>query len=265
MNQEEPKMKLKGSKLLARISECSELSKSDLAIACGYSKRGIDGKIKPAFTPFYEALLEAKNVQLNENIENVLDKLKGASPSSVSFNYNLATRLTGNKKKLEDYSEKEACDLVRKIIHHANIDNIEKFSLISFSPSDNEWNGFANSKRWELIYEEDEETITFTIYDIEYDEQFRDIQEILAGPDRERPGLDDFFKSMALKLRNPETAFWEAWNEIVFDCDGKGTILGNAIADFRDGELIERLGYIPESDTLDDALEQWISDEYIDT
>ena len=50
-----------------------------------------------------------------------------------------------------------------------------------------------------------------------------------------------------------------ARNELVFNDEGEGTKLGNAIADFRDGELIERLGFEPDSDDLDVALEQWLT------
>ena len=63
-------------------------------------------------------------------------------------------------------------------------------------------------------------------------------------------------------MRDDELSFGEAWNEVVFDAQGNDSALGQAIADFRDGELSERLGYEPSSDALDDALEQWISNFY---
>lgn len=57
--------RLAGEELLKKVKECANLRKSDMVIACGYSKKGLDGKVKPAFAPFYEALLEAKGIQLD--------------------------------------------------------------------------------------------------------------------------------------------------------------------------------------------------------
>lgn len=50
---------LKGAELLAKVKEMGDASKSELVRACGYVI-----KDRVAFTQFYEALLEAKGVDL---------------------------------------------------------------------------------------------------------------------------------------------------------------------------------------------------------
>jgi hypothetical protein len=51
---------LKGADLLAKVKELGTAPRDELAIACGYvNKAG-----KPAYTAYYEALLEAKGVAL---------------------------------------------------------------------------------------------------------------------------------------------------------------------------------------------------------
>lgn len=50
---------LKGSELLAKVKELGDMNKSDLVRACGYTNGD-----KVCFTAFYEALLEAKGVDL---------------------------------------------------------------------------------------------------------------------------------------------------------------------------------------------------------
>lgn len=52
---------LTGSELLAKVKELSDLNKSDLVRECGYVKGD-----KLCFTQFYEALLEAKGLELNK-------------------------------------------------------------------------------------------------------------------------------------------------------------------------------------------------------
>lgn len=97
------------------------------------------------------------------------------------------------------------------------------------------------------------------------DDPVDQIMEILAGATAERPpALEEFFKAMGQKMTEvdedgDELGFEGAWNEVVFNDEGEGTKLGDAIADFRDGELTERLGFEPDSEDLDDALEQWIT------
>ena len=50
---------LTGSELLAKVKDLGDLNKSDLVRECGYVKGD-----KLCFTQFYEALLEAKGVEL---------------------------------------------------------------------------------------------------------------------------------------------------------------------------------------------------------
>ena len=55
---------LTGPELLAKVKEMGDASKSDLATACGYVSKKKDGSDRVNFTAFYEALLNAKGVDL---------------------------------------------------------------------------------------------------------------------------------------------------------------------------------------------------------
>ena len=55
---------LTGSDLLAKVKELGDVSKSDIVRACGYVSSKKDGGERLNFTAFYEALLEAKGVEL---------------------------------------------------------------------------------------------------------------------------------------------------------------------------------------------------------
>lgn len=55
---------LKGAELLAKIKEMGEASKTDIAIACGYVATKKDGSTRVLFTQYYEAIIEAKGVDL---------------------------------------------------------------------------------------------------------------------------------------------------------------------------------------------------------
>jgi hypothetical protein len=55
---------LTGSDLLTKVKELGDVSKSDLVRACGYVSDKKDGGERLNFTAFYEALLEAKGVNL---------------------------------------------------------------------------------------------------------------------------------------------------------------------------------------------------------
>ena len=65
--------RLTGTSLLEKIKELGDVSKSDLVKACGYVSTRKDGGERLDFTAFYEALLEAKGVNLasEEEVENV--------------------------------------------------------------------------------------------------------------------------------------------------------------------------------------------------
>ena len=58
---------LTGSDLLEKVKELGDVSKSDLVRACGYVSEKKDGGDRLNFTAFYEALLEAKGVNLSTN------------------------------------------------------------------------------------------------------------------------------------------------------------------------------------------------------
>ena len=55
---------LTGSDLLTKVKELGDVSKTDLATACGYITEKKDGGQRVNFTAFYEALLSAKGVDL---------------------------------------------------------------------------------------------------------------------------------------------------------------------------------------------------------
>jgi hypothetical protein len=56
---------LKGAELLAKVKELEGSNKSQMARGCGYVTAKADGSEQVNFTAFYEALLEAKGVDLN--------------------------------------------------------------------------------------------------------------------------------------------------------------------------------------------------------
>ncbi len=58
---------LTGSNLLAKVKELGDVSKSDLVRACGYVSTKKNGGERLNFTAFYEALLEAKGVNLGDS------------------------------------------------------------------------------------------------------------------------------------------------------------------------------------------------------
>ena len=55
------------SDLLAKVKELGDFSKSDLVRACGYVTTKKNGSERLNFTAFYEALLEAKGVNLGDS------------------------------------------------------------------------------------------------------------------------------------------------------------------------------------------------------
>ena len=58
---------LTGSDLLAKVKELGDVSKSELVRACGYVSTKKKGGERLNFTAFYEALLEAKGVNLGDS------------------------------------------------------------------------------------------------------------------------------------------------------------------------------------------------------
>ena len=58
---------LTGSDLLAKVKELGDVSKSELVRECGYVSEKKDGGERLNFTAFYEALLEAKGINLSSD------------------------------------------------------------------------------------------------------------------------------------------------------------------------------------------------------
>ena len=55
---------LTGSELLAKVKDLGDVSKTYLSTACGYVSEKKDGSQRVNFTAFYEALLNAKGIDL---------------------------------------------------------------------------------------------------------------------------------------------------------------------------------------------------------
>ena len=58
---------LTGTVLLTKVKDLGDVSKSDLVKECGYVSSKKDGGERLNFTAFYEALLDAKGVNLSGN------------------------------------------------------------------------------------------------------------------------------------------------------------------------------------------------------
>jgi len=55
---------LTGQELLSKVKEMGDASKSELVTSCGYVSKKKDGSERINYTAFYEALLNAKGVEL---------------------------------------------------------------------------------------------------------------------------------------------------------------------------------------------------------
>jgi len=80
---------LTGADLLAKVKELSDASKSDLVRACGYVSYKKDGTERLNFTAFYEALLNAKGVDLGAPAKSGKGGRKLSFFTKVQFNGNL--------------------------------------------------------------------------------------------------------------------------------------------------------------------------------
>jgi hypothetical protein len=80
---------LTGPELLAKVKEMSDASKSDLVRACGYLSTKKDGGDRLNFTAFYEALLEAKGLDLGGSSKVGKGGRKLSFTTKVQFNGNL--------------------------------------------------------------------------------------------------------------------------------------------------------------------------------
>lgn len=80
---------LVGADLLAKVKELGDASKSDLVRACGYVSTKKDGTERLNFTAFYEALLNAKGVDVGGGSDTGKPGRKLSFNTKVQFNGNL--------------------------------------------------------------------------------------------------------------------------------------------------------------------------------
>jgi hypothetical protein len=82
---------LTGQELLSKVKEMGDASKSELATACGYVSKKKDGSDRVNFTAFYEALLNAKGIDLGSSGSKGVGKggRKLSYTAKVQFNGNL--------------------------------------------------------------------------------------------------------------------------------------------------------------------------------
>jgi len=82
---------LTGADLLAKVKELADASKSELVRAAGYLSTKKNGSERLNYTAFYEALLEAKGMNLGEraNKEHQRPGRKLSYATKVQFNGNL--------------------------------------------------------------------------------------------------------------------------------------------------------------------------------
>ena len=81
---------LTGQELLSKVKEMGDAPKTELATACGYVSKKKDGSDRVNFTAFYEALLNAKGIDLGSNGKAVgKGGRKLSYTAKVQFNGNL--------------------------------------------------------------------------------------------------------------------------------------------------------------------------------
>ena len=100
---------LKGTELLDAIRSMETASRSEQCLACGYVRQ--DGK--PAFTSFYEAILEARGITTSSVVKEEL-----------LWEYKDSDELETLKELLEDYSG----DAVRAFIECFGDGSLESFT-----------------------------------------------------------------------------------------------------------------------------------------
>lgn len=85
-----PKQMLTDQELLAKVKELGDAPKTELATACGYVSKKKDGSDRVNFTAFYEALLNAKGIDLGNGGKSVgKGGRKLSYTAKVQFNGNL--------------------------------------------------------------------------------------------------------------------------------------------------------------------------------
>ena len=81
---------LTGQELLSKVKEMGDAPKTELATACGYVSKKKDGSDRVNFTAFYEALLNAKGIDLGSGGKGVgKGGRKLSYTAKVQFNGNL--------------------------------------------------------------------------------------------------------------------------------------------------------------------------------
>jgi hypothetical protein len=80
---------LTGTDLLAKVKEMGDVNKSDLVRACGYVSTKKDGSERLNFTAFYEALLNAKGMDIGASSKGGKAGRKLSFNTKVQFNGNL--------------------------------------------------------------------------------------------------------------------------------------------------------------------------------
>ena len=80
---------LTGSDLLTKVKELGDVSKTDMATACGYVSKKKDGSDRVNFTAFCEALLSAKGVELGGSSSVGMGGRKLSYTAKVQGNGNL--------------------------------------------------------------------------------------------------------------------------------------------------------------------------------
>ncbi|MCP9775138.1 AbrB family transcriptional regulator [Cyanobium sp. HWJ4-Hawea] len=81
-------MALTGAELVAKVRELGESSKSDMVRSCGYVSTKKDGSERLNFTAFYEALLDAKGLNLGDQ--------RGKGKGGRSLSYTAKVHFNGN-------------------------------------------------------------------------------------------------------------------------------------------------------------------------
>ena len=82
---------LTGPDLLAKVKELGDVSKSELVRECGYLSTKKDGSERLNFTAFYEALLNAKGVNLGTDSAG-----RGTGKGGRKLSYTTKIQFNGN-------------------------------------------------------------------------------------------------------------------------------------------------------------------------
>ncbi|MFN7900287.1 MAG: AbrB family transcriptional regulator [Synechococcaceae cyanobacterium] len=82
---------LSGADLLLKVKELGDVSKSDLVRSCGYVSTKKDGSERLNFTAFYEALLEAKGMNLG-----TAGRGKGSGKRGRDLSFQAKVQFNGN-------------------------------------------------------------------------------------------------------------------------------------------------------------------------